>query len=141
MGVAPPAVTPGLPSTLLARRPDIQSAEAQLVSANAQIGVARAAFFPALSFSAAGGFENSSFAQLLSLPQRFWSLGPSLAVTLFGLVLAAAVRRQLPLPVRGAGLGATVAGGGAAAGGGAGALPLGGRGPARGRVADPEGRF
>jgi NodT family efflux transporter outer membrane factor (OMF) lipoprotein len=72
-----------LPSALLERRPDIASAERHMVMANAQIGVAQAAFFPALTFSSAVGFQGSSFSQLMSLPNRFWSVGPALATTLF----------------------------------------------------------
>ena len=77
-----PEVPLALPSQLLERRPDIASAERQVIAANAQIGVAEAAWYPDLTLSASGGYRNSSFTDLISLPNRFWSLGPQLAVTL-----------------------------------------------------------
>jgi NodT family efflux transporter outer membrane factor (OMF) lipoprotein len=77
-----PEVPLALPSQLLERRPDIASAERQVMSANAQIGVAETAWYPDLTLSASGGYRNSSFNDLISLPNRFWSLGPQLAVTL-----------------------------------------------------------
>ncbi|APA86169.1 efflux transporter outer membrane subunit [Paraburkholderia sprentiae WSM5005] len=79
----PPAVPAQMPSALLERRPDIASAERKAAAANEQIGVAIAAFFPSLTLSASGGFENSVFSQLLTLPSRFWTLGPQLAGTIF----------------------------------------------------------
>ncbi|WP_417780847.1 efflux transporter outer membrane subunit [Stutzerimonas xanthomarina] len=77
-----PAVPLALPSQLLERRPDIASAERQVIAANAQIGVAEAAWYPDLTLSASGGYRSSSLSNLISLPNRFWSLGPQLAVTL-----------------------------------------------------------
>mgnify|MGYP001275772108 CR=1 FL=1 len=78
-----PALPSLLPATLLERRPDIAAAERRVAAANAQIGVGQAAFFPALTFSAAGGYQNASFTGLIAAPNRFWSFGPALALTLF----------------------------------------------------------
>ncbi len=80
---APPAIPATLPSDLLERRPDIASAERRVAASTAGIGVAKAAYFPRLLLDASGGFEGSSVATWLSLPSRFWSLGPSLVETLF----------------------------------------------------------
>lgn len=79
----PPTVPLTMPSALLERRPDIASAERKAAAANEQIGVAISAFFPTLTLSASGGFESSVFSQLLQMPSRFWTLGPSLAATIF----------------------------------------------------------
>ncbi|HLX02713.1 MAG TPA: efflux transporter outer membrane subunit [Trinickia sp.] len=80
---AQPSVPLALPSTLLERRPDIVAAERAAAAANAKIGVAQAAFFPAVTLSADGGFASSTLAHLFSLPSRVWTLGPALAETIF----------------------------------------------------------
>jgi NodT family efflux transporter outer membrane factor (OMF) lipoprotein len=80
---APQTIPAGLPSQLLLRRPDLAAAERRVAAANAQIGVAESAYFPDLTLSAAAGYRGSSFANLLSAPNLFWSLGPALAQTLF----------------------------------------------------------
>ena len=88
-----PAVPLSLPSQLLERRYDVVTAERTAASANAKIGVAEAAFFPTLDLSAEGGYEHNQFAHLFSLPNRFWTLGPTLAETIFdGGARTAAVR-------------------------------------------------
>jgi NodT family efflux transporter outer membrane factor (OMF) lipoprotein len=79
----PPRLPAEMPSRLLERRPDIAAAERRVAAANAQIGVATAAFFPTLGISAAAGLETTSLQKLLSWPAGFWSVGPTLAYTLF----------------------------------------------------------
>jgi NodT family efflux transporter outer membrane factor (OMF) lipoprotein len=78
-----PVIPAGVPSQLLQRRPDIAQAERQVAEANAEIGVAKAAFFPTLTLSASDGFSASSLANWFSMPSRVWSVGPALAGTLF----------------------------------------------------------
>jgi NodT family efflux transporter outer membrane factor (OMF) lipoprotein len=78
-----PKVPLALPSNLLERRSDVAGAEKQVAAANAGIGVARAAYFPALTLNASAGFESTNLTHLLDWPNRMWSVGPALAQTLF----------------------------------------------------------
>ena len=78
-----PQVPLSLPSQLLERRPDIASAERSVIAANANIGVAKAAYYPDLTLSLSGGYSSSTSKNLISLPNRFWSVGPQLSLPLF----------------------------------------------------------
>ncbi len=82
-GYPVPAIPLGLPSDLLQRRPDIASAERAMAAANAQIGVAKAAFFPSLTLTPGIGWQSTEFANLLSAPSLMWSLGAALSQVMF----------------------------------------------------------
>jgi len=79
----PPAIPFGLPSQVLERRPDVASAERLMAQANAQIGIATAAYYPTVTLSGTAGFSSTSVATWFAWPSRFWSVGPALAETLF----------------------------------------------------------
>ena len=79
----PACAPPGLPSALLERRPDVQSAEQLLVAANADIGEAKAAFFPQLTLTGVFGFQSVSLSDLFTSPARVWQFGPSVTLPVF----------------------------------------------------------
>ncbi len=83
ISMIPPSIPLQVPCALLERRPDVAEAERQMAAANAQIGVAIAAYFPTLTLSPTGGYESSNLAKLFTQPALFWSVGPQLAETLF----------------------------------------------------------
>jgi multidrug efflux system outer membrane protein len=82
LSAGPPALDAGVPSKLLERRPDVGRAERQMAAANAQVGVARAAWFPVFSISGLAGFESGLASSWLQAPSHFWSVGPSGSVPL-----------------------------------------------------------
>ncbi|MBX3024187.1 efflux transporter outer membrane subunit [bacterium] len=79
----PPAIPVGVPSQLLERRPDVAAAERAMAAANAQIGVAIAAYYPTVTLSASGGFESSHIDQWFTWPSRFFSVGPTISETIY----------------------------------------------------------
>ena len=91
---SPPAIPIGVPSQLLERRPDIAAAERLMAQANAQIGIARAAYFPTVTLSAAAGLESTSIASWFTWPSRFFSVGPAAAETIFDAGLRRATMEQ-----------------------------------------------
>ena len=94
LDAAPPPVPIGVPSQLLERRPDIAASERTMAEANAEIGVAQAAFYPTLTLSAGGGLESSTFKHLFDWPSRFWSVGPAVSETIYDGGLRRAAVRQ-----------------------------------------------
>lgn len=90
----PPAIPFGLPSQLLERRPDIAAAERNMAKANAQIGVARAAYFPTLTLRASAGFQSLDSSSWFTWPSRIWALGPILSDTIFDAGLRRATVEQ-----------------------------------------------
>ncbi|VVN50361.1 Toluene efflux pump outer membrane protein TtgF [Pseudomonas fluorescens] len=78
-----PQIPVSLPSQLLERRPDIASAERSVIAANANIGVAKAAYYPDFSLSLSGGYSSSQYQDWISVPNRFWSVGPKISLPLF----------------------------------------------------------
>lgn len=91
---APPLVPVGVPSQLLERRPDVAASERAMAAANAQIGIASAAYYPNLTLSASGGFESSVIKNLLTWPGRFWSVGASMSETIYDAGLRRATVQQ-----------------------------------------------
>ncbi|MGA9057546.1 MAG: efflux transporter outer membrane subunit [Terriglobia bacterium] len=91
---SPPAIPFGVPSQLLERRPDIAAAERLVAQANAQIGIARAAYFPTVTLSAAAGLESTAIASWFTWPSRFFSVGPAAAETIFDAGLRRATMEQ-----------------------------------------------
>ena len=89
-----PTVPPGIPSTLLERRPDVAQAERQVAAANAQIGVAETAFFPTLTLTGSDDYSGGTISKLIRASNNVWSIGPALAVTIFDGGLRRAQVRQ-----------------------------------------------
>jgi NodT family efflux transporter outer membrane factor (OMF) lipoprotein len=97
MLTAPPPVPVGIPSLLLQRRPDVAAAERTMAAANAELGVAYTAFFPALTLSMDGGFESSLFKHILDWPSRFWSVGASFSQPIYNAALSAELHQYVAI--------------------------------------------
>jgi len=94
LNAGPPDIPVGVPSQLLERRPDVAAGERSMAQANAQIGVARAAYFPSLTLSASAGLESSSISKLFTWPSRFFSVGPQMSETIYDGGLRRATMQQ-----------------------------------------------
>jgi NodT family efflux transporter outer membrane factor (OMF) lipoprotein len=91
---SPPPIPVGVPSQLVERRPDVAAAERAMAQANAQIGIAYAAYFPTVTLSSSSGFSSSTFGQLFNASNHTWSIGPSVSETVFDAGLRGATVRQ-----------------------------------------------
>ncbi|MFZ0962875.1 MAG: efflux transporter outer membrane subunit [Terriglobia bacterium] len=91
---SPPAIPIGVPSQLLERRPDIAAAERLMAQANAQIGIARAAYYPTVMLSASAGLQSTAFTSWFTWPSRFFSVGPAAAETIYDAGLRRATMEQ-----------------------------------------------
>ena len=83
LDLSPPSIAPGLPSQLLERRPDVAAAERQMAAANARIGIAQTAFFPAIRLTGSAGYQSGEIASLFDWSSRSWALGPAISLPIF----------------------------------------------------------